>query len=73
MSTGIIIFTLAFIVGVSLYKLYKENEFKRVAREGMQFIDELMQEGLTKSEAYGKLTPEHKQAINECDRLKLKY
>lgn len=69
----IILVTLGFIFGVTLYKLYKENEFKRIAKEGKQFISELVGHGLSKSEAYARLTPSHKKAINECDRLKLKY
>lgn len=73
MKTGIILFTLAFIAVVSVYNLYKRNEFKRIAKEGKQYINELVEHGLSKSEAYNRLTPSHKRAINECDRLKLKY
>ena len=68
-----IIGTLAFIFAVTMYKLYKENEFKRIAKEGKGYIQELMEQGLSKSEAYSRLTPSHKKAINECDRLRLKY
>lgn len=71
MKTIIIVSTLLFITGVTVYKLWKENEFKRVAREGKKFITEFMEQGLSKKEAYSKLTKEHKRAINECDRLKL--
>jgi len=73
MKAVIIISALVFIALVMVWKLYKENEFKRIAREGKGYIQELVGHGLTKSEAYSRLTPSHKKAINECDRLKLKY